>query len=92
MVTRGERRLIMWLVGLHIWRAEFSLFDCVVVRPCWGTRWFYEWLLRRQIVDDLHHAPACPANHWHRRSFVFRPCTCGAARMQKAKSQPQPKT
>lgn len=28
--------------------------------------------------DDLHHAPFCPANHWHKTRMPTRPCTCGA--------------
>ena len=28
--------------------------------------------------DNLHHAPACPANHYHFKQRPFGPCTCGA--------------
>lgn len=28
--------------------------------------------------DDLHHAPMCPANHYHRSRVPGRHCTCGA--------------
>lgn len=79
MVTVGERRLIGWLVRLGVWKADYNLFGTVSIFPRWGTHRFYEWLLRRQRVDDLHHAPCCPANHWCRRQFVFRRCNCGAA-------------
>jgi hypothetical protein len=78
MVTTQERRFIGWMIRLHIWTADYNLFGTVQVFPRWGTRWLFERLLRRQVVDDLHHAPCCPANHWCRRAFVFRRCNCGA--------------
>lgn len=31
-------------------------------------------------LDDLHHAPACPANHYHRMRLPTAPCQCGAER------------
>lgn len=33
--------------------------------------------------DDLHHAPMCHANHWHRRKLPIGPCNCGAAAVRK---------
>lgn len=30
--------------------------------------------------DDLHHAPCCPANHFHQRRMPTGRCTCGADR------------
>lgn len=30
------------------------------------------------VPDDLHHAPRCPANHFHGRRLPTGPCTCGA--------------
>lgn len=30
------------------------------------------------VFDDLHHAPMCPANHWHKMRMPTRLCTCGA--------------
>ena len=29
--------------------------------------------------DDLHHAPMCRANHWHKAKVPIGPCNCGAA-------------
>lgn len=34
--------------------------------------------------DELHHAPACPANHYHHMRLPIGGCTCGAQRMQDA--------
>lgn len=31
--------------------------------------------------DDLHHAPMCPANHYHYQRLPNGPCSCGAARL-----------
>lgn len=28
--------------------------------------------------DDYHHAPLCPANHWHKARMPTGPCSCGA--------------
>lgn len=28
-------------------------------------------------LDDLHHAPACPANHFHQMRLPSGRCTCG---------------
>lgn len=36
------------------------------------------------VLDDLHHAPACPANHWHKKRLPTGRCTCGAARKTSA--------
>lgn len=81
MVTSAERKLILWLVRLHIWGiCADGLWGRAVFRPMWGTAWLLEWIERRQVVDDFHHAPACMANHWCRQVLVFRRCTCGAAR------------
>lgn len=32
------------------------------------------------MFDDLHHAPSCPANHWHHQRLPTGGCTCGATR------------
>lgn len=29
--------------------------------------------------DALHHAPLCPANHFHQRRLPTGPCTCEAS-------------
>jgi len=31
-------------------------------------------------LDGLHHAPACPANHFHQMRLPTGRCTCGATR------------
>jgi hypothetical protein len=31
------------------------------------------------FFDDLHHAPMCPANHYHKQRMPTGPCNCGAA-------------
>ena len=53
------------------------------IRPKPGWRWligsWYKQMLKRQDRDDRHHAPACPANHYHYRRPVLRRCNCGAA-------------
>ncbi len=36
-----------------------------------------------QMTDDLHHAPMCPANHYHGKRAPTGPCSCGAARLNK---------
>jgi hypothetical protein len=80
MVTNPERRFVQTALDLGIFRARrsiFGLFD-IYARP--GSRWLLNWLKARQIVDDLWHAPACAANHYHKTRLVFQPCTCGSAR------------
>lgn len=79
MVTNFERRLCMAACRLKIWRVKIGLFRTTEIYARWGTRWLYNWIKARQIVDDLHHAPCCPANHWHKQRLVFQPCNCGAA-------------
>lgn len=33
--------------------------------------------------DDLHHAPACPANRWSGKVIPEGPCSCGATQELK---------
>lgn len=33
------------------------------------------------VTDNHHHAPMCPANHYHGMRAPTGPCTCGAVRM-----------
>lgn len=35
------------------------------------------------LFDDLHHAPICPANNFHRARLPTAPCTCGATRTMR---------
>lgn len=78
MVTPNERAFVRLMIRLRLFELRQSM-RLPWVRPRPGAGWVLEWLLRRQAVDDLHHAPCCPANHYHRRRLVFQPCTCGAA-------------
>jgi hypothetical protein len=79
VVTDGQRRLVYALAKAHVFRPEIGLFRTVQIIPRWGFRWVLEWLLRNQTVDNLHHAPCCPANHFCKRRLVFTRCNCGAA-------------
>ena len=36
-----------------------------------------------EATDTLHHAPLCPANHYHGKRAPTGPCSCGAARDAK---------
>lgn len=38
------------------------------------------------VFDDLHHAPACPANHWHKQQLPYAPCSCGALSQARKKA------
>lgn len=80
MVTEPQRQLILRLCRLRMFRARVGLMRTPIVTARWGVRWLLERIKRAQVVDDLHHAPCCPANHYHRQRLVFHPCTCGAAR------------
>lgn len=46
-----------------------------------------------EMTDTLHHAPLCPANHYHGKRAPTGPCTCGAAKMaaEGVKVVPSPK-
>jgi len=88
MVTRQEHWFVYWMVKLGIWHTG-EMITLVTVHARYGTGFILNWIKRRQVVDDLHHAPGCPANHYHKQRLVFSPCTCGAAR-QAASSDYQP--
>lgn len=79
MVTDRERRMVKLLVRLRIWHLSMQMRLPAISARC-GSQWLLNWLRRRQVVDDFHHAPCCPANHYHRMRLVFGYCTCGAAR------------
>lgn len=76
MVTARERKLIIWMIKRKLWRQE-TWMRLVWIRATY-FEWLHRWLLKRQRVDDYHHAPACPANHYHNARLVFSRCTCGA--------------
>lgn len=77
MVTNFERKLIVFLIKIRLFYGfiDMRLF-WLVANP--GARWVLRWIKKRQVVDDLHHAPCCPANHYHKMRLVFKPCNCGA--------------
>lgn len=77
MVTSRQRKLITFLVKKKIWKLERVMWQ-VEVRSRFGTAWLLKRIKKKQVVDDLHHAPACPANHYHKMRLVFQPCVCGA--------------
>lgn len=77
MVTKNERVLVIKLVEWNIFSTHESM-RITWIRPKRGFKWLLEWLLKRQVVDNLRHAPACPANHYHKRRLVFKKCSCGA--------------
>ena len=80
MVTDFERKVVLKMLGLGAWHGRTWMRN-TWIEPRPGFRWLLIWLKKRQIVDDLHHAPACNANHWHKQRLVFRSCNCGAAQM-----------
>lgn len=65
------------MIKLKLWK-PFFYFRLIDFQPRRGTYWLYDMIRKKQVVDDLHHAPACPANHYHKQRLVFQPCTCGA--------------
>jgi hypothetical protein len=77
MIRQEDRKWVTRMLKLRLWMTIFHL-GTVWIKPMHGTGWLLERMLRRQTVDNLHHAPCCPANHYHRRRLVFGPCTCGA--------------
>jgi len=79
MVTDRERRFCYWLARIGVFRVRIGFMRITEIVPRRGSRWILNWLKRRQIVDSLHHAPCCEANHYHKQRLVFLPCTCGAA-------------
>lgn len=78
MVTEHERRQVITMVKAGHWVVLESMrlpwIDAKAFKP------LLKLLKRRQKVDNLHHAPCCPANHYHRQRLVFHGCTCGAQR------------
>lgn len=79
MIRDFDRKVVMLLVRVKLWRAERGLFRTVEIRPSKRTRWLLDLMKRRQVLDTAHHAPCCEANHWHGQRLVFKPCNCGAA-------------
>lgn len=79
MITTSERKLIKALIRIKVLHLYVHM-RCVRVGVHPRFKFVMDWLLRRQVVDDFHHAPACPANHWHNMTLVLQQCTCGATK------------
>jgi hypothetical protein len=77
MVKKFDRVLAIRLCMWKIWTARTVMRQPDIV-ACWGTQWLLKLMKYRQEVDELKHAPCCPANHYHRMRLVFHPCSCGA--------------
>jgi len=77
MVTKKQRKMIDLFLRIGIWQADINM-RLIWLRPRRGFEWTLRWMLKRQKVDDLKHAPCCPANHYHNTRLVFQRCTCGA--------------
>jgi hypothetical protein len=82
MVTSKERRFIRAMVAMKAFKAVGGFFGTTEIWPRYGFGWILEAIKRRQVVDDLHHAPCCPANHFHKCRLVFETCTCGAVSLE----------
>lgn len=78
MVTDRERSVIMTCVERGLMTAEIGLFRTVEIHAPPENQRLLDRIKARQKVDDLHHAPCCPANHWHKKRLVFQGCNCGA--------------
>jgi hypothetical protein len=83
MITDRQRKIVIALVKLNVWRLERGMFGQIEVRSSRGTKWLFNRMRKNQMVDDLHHAPACPANHYHKTRLVFHRCNCGAEHYAK---------
>ena len=77
MIRQNDRHILYWMLRLGLFRTR-PLFRCPRIWPRWCVKWIYNWMLRRQVRDGLHHAPACPGNEWAGMELVFRRCNCGA--------------
>lgn len=83
MITQRQRKFVMFMLKLRLWsiRTMMRLPD---IHAMLGTHWILKRLKERQSVDNYHHAPCCPANHYHKERIVFHPCNCGAVALGKA--------
>lgn len=79
MILDEDRKKVVEMVELGIWQV-YSHFRVPNIKTTEDTQPLMELMLERQEVDDLHHAPGCAANHYHRRRLVFDHCSCGAAK------------
>ena len=77
MVTNKQRKLILAMIKIGLWTTTIQMRN-VDIKTIFGTYWLKKYLLKKQVVDKLHHAPCCPSNHYHKTRFVFQPCNCHA--------------
>ena len=90
MILDADRQTTLALVRAGTWKMERGIFRTVEIVPVNGGKALLEAMKRRQVLDNLHHAPGCPANHFHRRRLVFQRCTCGANQEMRAGSTSPP--
>ena len=90
MILESDRVLVRDLVELGIWKIQESMRLPVVI-PTSETEPLLRRMLARQSRDNLHHAPCCPANHYHYQRLVFNRCNCGAQAFHDAANQPEAK-
>lgn len=79
MVTQRQRKFIQLMIRLRLF-VVYEAMRLPNIRARRGFSWILERIKQAQAVDNLHHAPCCPANHYHRARIVFHRCTCGATR------------
>ncbi|AYJ85326.1 hypothetical protein D3Y57_04735 (plasmid) [Sphingomonas paeninsulae] len=77
-ILNRDRKIALWLVGQGRWKFVPGSMRQTLIQASWGTHWLLKRMKARQIITDAHHAPMCPADHWHRARLVFSSCTCGA--------------
>lgn len=66
------------------------MFKTIMIDHQGNFEWLFNWRLNTQKVDNLHHAPGCEANHFHRMRLVFKKCSCGAnTEMRPGASDPR---
>lgn len=76
MIREDFRAATVRMVKLGHWEVRESM------RLAWINpkrfKALYQAAIRTQQPDERHHAPCCPANHYHNCRLVFHRCTCGA--------------
>ena len=77
MIRKNDRPIFHWMLKVGLFRVDVQMF-CIRLFPRWGAGWIYNWMLKRQVRDGLHHSVACPGNEWSGVELVFRHCNCGA--------------
>jgi len=78
MVTHSEYKFVWYMLKIGAFAQHNNMWQPQIYAR-FGFKWILKWLKNRQVVDDLHHAPACAANHYHKQRLIFGSCKCGAA-------------